>query len=479
MRKPASVLAAVLVALSVSSGAFAADLYVLVGAAPGGDGSKSRPFPQLGAAEAASKPGDRIYVFTKAPSDTLSVSITLKPNQKLIGLSPDGRTPKGEAEMPRLTSAASDGVVVNTTNGSYAPTGFIVKLAKGVEVSGLHFVDMKSPALLAGNEDISGAHIHDNLFSGVMANAAGLIYALALGGAASVANVRVTDNTFRDGDNLGGVSVQQRGSSTGEYRFERNHFSDLGGRAYHIHSAETSKVTTAILDSDVDNIGVGNKNSDSVIPYLLGQSQQTMLVKNFRFKNTKQVGNASNTALEIFIYGPPRPEADKANWCTACRVDLVIEDSIFERSASDGVQVSNSGSNSIVNVTIRRTKIINASPRQVGGAVSLGVEGAQNSGSKLTLMIEDSEITGSSAFAFANTNQSKGAPVAVVDLGGGPLGSKGRNVITGNAKGALSVQRIQVTAKNNWWGGEAPVVVLNGEGAAADTSSPLNAPPTR
>jgi hypothetical protein len=472
-------LAFAVVASSVCGGAFAADLYVVAGAAAGGDGAKSRPFSQLGEAEAASKPGDRIYVSAKSPSDTLSATITLKPNQKLIGLSPDGRTPKGATERPRLTSATSDGVVVNATNGSYAPTGFMVKLAKGVEVAGLHFVDMKGPALLAGDEDISGAHIHDNLFSGVMPTATGLIYAVALGGTASVANVRVADNTFRDGDNLGGVSVQQSGSSTGEYRFERNHFTDLGGRAYHIHSADTSKVTTAILDSDVDNIGVGNRNSDSVIPYLLGQSQQTVLVKNFRFKNTKQVGNASNTALEVFIYGPPRPEADKANWCTACRVDLVIEDSIFERSASDGVQVSNSGSNSIVNVTIRRTKIINASPRQVGGAVSMGVEGAQNSGSKLTLLIEDSELTGSSAFAFANTNQSKGAPVAVVDLGGGPLGSKGRNIITGNAKGAFSVQRIQVTAKNNWWGGDAPVVVLNGEGAAADTSSPLKAPPTR
>lgn len=479
MLEPGKLLACVIVASSVSGTALAADLYVVAGASAGGDGTKSRPFSQLAHAEAASRPGDRIYVSAKSPSETLNASITLKADQKLIGLSPGGTKPGSVQEMPRITSATVDTAVVDSANGNYLPKSSIVKLAKGVEVSGLHFVDMKGPALLAGDEDISGTNIHDNVFSGVMPNATGLIYAVTLGGATSVAGVRVTDNTFRDGDNLGGVNVQQSGSSTGEYHFQRNHFTDLGGRAYHIHSAETSKVTTAILDSDVDNIGVGNKNSDSIIPYMLGRSQQTMLVKNYRYKNTKQVGNASSTALEVWIFGPPRPESDKTSHCTGCRVDLTIEDSVFDRPASDGVQISNSGSNTIVNVTIRRTKFINANPRQVGGAVSVNVEGAQGSGSKISLMMEDSEIVGSAAFAFANTNNSKSSPVAVIDLGGGPLGSKGRNIITGSAKGAFSVQNIHVSAKNNWWGGQAPVVVTNGPGGSVDTSSPLAAAPVR
>ena len=70
-----------------------------------------------------------------------------------------------------------------------------------------------------------------------------------------------------------------------------------------------------------------------------------------------------------------------------------------------------------------------------------------------------------------------GESVAVIDLGGGALGSKGHNVITGNVEGAFKLQIEKVTARNNWWGGVAPTVTLNGEGGAADVSLPLPAPP--
>jgi len=94
----------------------------------------------------------------------------------------------------------------------------------------------------------------------------------------------------------------------------------------------------------------------------------------------------------------------------------------------------------------------------------------------VTLLVEESEIIGSKAFAVAVANGS-GESVAVIDLGGGALGSKGHNVITGNVEGTFKLQVEKVTARNNWWGGAAPTVTLNGEGGAADVSSPLPAPP--
>jgi hypothetical protein len=44
-------------------------------------------------------------------------------------------------------------------------------------------------------------------------------------------------------------------------------------------------------------------------------------------------------------------------------------------------------------------------------------------------------------------------------------------------QGGFRLQGEKVTARNNWWGGAAPAVMLNGEGGAADVSSPLPVPP--
>ena len=476
----ARIVVGLVIVANVAGHAFAADVYVVAGAAAGGDGTPARPFSQLAQAEAASAAGDRIFVSAKSAWEVLPGSITLKPNQKLIGRSPTGGVPRYEAEKPRLTSSVVDAAVYNMpyNNGNYRPTTAIVMLARGVEVSGLHFVDMKGPALLAADRDISGARIHGNTFSGVMPKAQSLIYSIVLGGTVNVNDVQVTDNVFRDGLTLGGITVQQKGQSVAEYFFQRNDFRDLGGRAYFIHSEDASRVTTTILDSTANNIGVqpvspeegvpGAGNSDSIIPYLTGRSQQRMLVRNYHFKNDKQVGGGSNTAFETFIYGR-RAEADRDNWCVDCRADVDIQDSVFEHPVTDGIQVANSGDNSVVNLAIRRTKIIGAAPRQ-GAAIAMSAQGQGSTGGRLTLLVEESEIIGAGGFALSVTNGS-GESVAVIDLGGGALGSKGQNVITGGFR----LQGEKVTAKNNWWGGAPPTVT--GAGGAVDMSSPLAAPP--
>ena len=166
-----------LIAGSLARNAVAADFYVVAGAVGAGDGTATRPFSELAQAEAASAAGDRIYVSAKSAWDVLAGPIRLKPNQKLIGLSPTGQAPRYEAEKPRLTSSVIDEAVYDSpyNNGSYRPTTAIVMLARGVEVSGIHFVDMKGPALLAGDSDISGTRIHGNTFSGVMPKAKSLI----------------------------------------------------------------------------------------------------------------------------------------------------------------------------------------------------------------------------------------------------------------------------------------------------------------
>jgi predicted N-acetyltransferase YhbS len=48
-----------------------------------------------------------------------------------------------------------------------------------------------------------------------MPKAKSLIYSIVLGGTVNVSDVRVTDNSFRDGVTLGGITVQQKGQSVG------------------------------------------------------------------------------------------------------------------------------------------------------------------------------------------------------------------------------------------------------------------------
>jgi hypothetical protein len=45
-----------------------------------------------------------------------------------------------------------------------------------------------------------------------------------------------------------------------------------------------------------------------------------------------------------------------------------------------------------------------------------------------------------------------------VDLGGGALGSRGHNRFIDNENGAMRVPPSRVTARHNWWDGEAPTL---------------------
>jgi len=63
----------------------------------------------------------------------------------------------------------------------------------------------------------------------------------------------------------------------------------------------------------------------------------------------------------------------------------------------------------------------------------------------------------------------KALGTAVIDLGGGPLGSRGRNRLTKNAGRDVSVSNanagtapIRVDAAGNYWGGGPPDVSTNG-----------------
>lgn len=452
----------ILLTVALSGSLSAADLYVRPGAVQG-SGTERSPFGSLREAQDASHDGDRLYVLAADAAAPLEGGIVLKPHQKLIALDARGHRARGDEPVGALGNAAD----------TAAP---IIKLSLSNEIAGFAFRDLRNPAILGSDADYSGAYIHGNTFTGVQPSK-DLVYAIELDASTGVrSKIRVTGNTVRDGDTLGGVRVIQKGDSTGSYRFEHNHFTDLGGRAYHIQTLEHAHVDSIILDSDADNIGLGNRNSDSILPYLMGQSSQDMLVRRYHYQNTKQVGNASNTGLEVFLYGWPRPESDRINWCTACRIKLEIRDSVFKDSVTDGIQLTNFGSNSRMDVVIRNTQILHSKPRQVGGSVSVVAEKEKNSGSRTTVMIENSDLSGSSQYGFAVEDQGAGHS-GTFDLGGGKLGSRGHNRIADGQVGGIKTQANDVSAKNNWWGSATPKVDTIGEHLNVDLNPMLSKDP--
>lgn len=426
-----------------------AAFYVSADAGATGDGSRNNPFRSLAQAEANSQPGDTIYLVGSAKGTVLDGGITLKPRQKLIGVGADGTVPGRPSDRPQLT------------NSTPLPGGVIVRLSDHNEVAGVHFIGMGNAAIAGEGATYSGTFIHHATFTGNaeehVEDERGLVYAVSFDTAAgTIRDVRVEDSTFADGEDLGAIRVFQSGESRGHYRFRGNDFSNLGGRAYFVRTQHRSRVETVILDSTADNIGRGDRNSDSIIPYLMGQSEQVMLIRNYHFDNSNQEGNLSNTAIEAYMFGSPRP--DEANWCTGCKLTLTILDSVIENAVTDPIQFSNSGTNSELSYAIRNTRIVGGDPRQGGGGISLNLQSVPGGGST-TLLVENSDVIGTTGYGFTLNDRSGGGGHAVtVDLGGGVLGSRGHNRFIDNAKGAMRVTPDRVEARHSWWGGGAPVI---------------------
>ena len=353
----------------------------------------------------------------------------------------------------------------------------MVTLSDHNEVTGIHFTNMGNHAISATGADYSGAFLHHNTFSGHadehIEDESGLIYAVSFDAADGAREgIRIEDSTFRDGEDLGAIRVFHSATSRGDYLFQRNEFFDLGGRAYFVRTQHQSHVETVILDSVANNIGRGQRNSDSIIPFLMGQSEQVMLVRNYRFDNTKQEGNLSNTAIEAFLFGQPFP--GEADWCTRCRLTLKVLDSVIENAVSDPIQLTNAGRNSVLVYEIRNTRIFGGNPQQGGGGISLNVQFAPGSGGSTQLLVENSDVIGSAGYAFtfnsslsdllgmeaggATSTAPEDRHTVVVDFGGGALGSLGHNRFVDNAKGAFRVPDSRITARRNWWGGSEPTV---------------------
>jgi hypothetical protein len=70
----------------------------------------------------------------------------------------------------------------------------------------------------------------------------------------------------------------------------------------------------------------------------------------------------------------------------------------------------------------------------------------------LRVRVQDSDLSVSPSGVTVAFDQQRATASAVIDLGGGALGSVGRNCIFGSAIYDLEATRYNIAAQNNWWG---------------------------
>ena len=102
---------------------------------------------------------------------------------------------------------------------------------------------------------------------------------------------------------------------------------------------------------------------------------------------------------------------------------------------------------------------------------------------QLQVRVQDTDLSSSlSGVAVAFDQQpTSGTGSYAIDLGGGALGSKGRNCIFGGAIYNLKTTGFDVSAAHNWWGspsGPVPGKILASAGGSVSSSNWLTHPPS-
>jgi hypothetical protein len=269
------------------------------------------------------------------------------------------------------------------------------------------------------------------------------------------------------------------------------------------------------IDHNVDITGIGGASTNG-FEYILsnGNANSHVTISNSYFRNNPgdmleefNYGAGSRTALvldnvtveQTTISGgvppyatPPGSATITGNLgeCLAVSADgandttvLQMVDSSFTGCDNNGIQVTSNhaADNGVGNI---HTVIVNIDNSTINGSrfYNLWVNNVTPL-TNLRVRVQDSDLSVSASGVPVAFDQPTGTTAsAVIDLGGGTLGSDGRNCIFGGAIYDLEATQYNVAAENNWWGsarGPLPgKVVESVAGYNIDTFKPLRrAPP--
>ena len=316
-----------------------------------------------------------------------------------------------------------------------------------------------------------------------------------------------------------GISTQVTGTSRLRATLFGNTQADNGSPGANmdrlfVNPAEAGTLIETI-DHNVDITGIGGASTNG-FEYILsnGNANSHVTISNSYFRNNPgdmleefNYGAGSRTTLvldnvtveQTTISGgvppyatPPGSATITGNLgeCLAISADgandttvLQMTDSSFTGCDNNGIQVTSNhaADNGVGNI---HTVIVNIDNSTINGSrfYNLWVNNLTPL-TNLRVRVQDSDLSVSSSGVPVAFDQPTGTTAsAVIDLGGGTLGSDGRNCIFGGAIYDLEATQYNVTAENNWWGsarGPLPgKVVESVAGYNIDTSKSLRrAPP--
>jgi hypothetical protein len=233
-----------------------------------------------------------------------------------------------------------------------------------------------------------------------------------------------------------------------------------------------------------DSPVVNARISDAAIlnPRMVGEVNNGDSIEIQHRGTTNGVLNIEMTRLELRDPASANIKILEAANPTNGVYNLTVSDSVFSNTNPAGGldgQIRLSGaSNGTKAFTL---KVRNTKFSGFGGAI--GILNANNIDT-LNVLVENSSLsdftapTGATPIAAVTVTHpaDKKIGTAVIDLGGGPLGSRGRNRFVKNAGFDLSVSNanagtapIRVDAAGNYWGGGAPATGAAAQGAAKAT----------
>jgi len=316
-----------------------------------------------------------------------------------------------------------------------------------------------------------------------------------------------------------GISTQVTGTSRLRATLFGNTEADNGSPGANmdrlfVNPAESGTLVETI-DHNVDITGIGGASTNG-FEYILsnGNANSHVTISNSYFRNNPgdmleefNYGAGSTTILvldnvtveQTTISGgvpsyatPPGSAAITGNLgeCLAISADgandttvLQMTDSSFTGCDNNGIQVTGNHAtgNGVGNL---HTIVVNIDNSTINGSrfYNLWVNDVTPL-TNLKVRVQDSDLSASSSgVSVAFDQQPTGATAsALIDLGGGSLGSDGRNCIFGGAIYDLEATQYNVAAENNWWGSaKGPLpgkVVETVPGYKIDTSRPLRREP--
>jgi len=516
--------------LFLAGAANAATLYVKADAAPGGDGSRNRPFATLEQVEQASQPGDTIRVLPS--TRPLDGGIQLKDNQRLVG---DGTA------VTKAPAAGARPTITNTRADRYH--GDAVRLANGNLVENIH-VDGASRAGIFG-VNAARAQIRNNLITNNMiqgndlrrleqpwpkgfiiyesqTNHFGGITLLACGpgesyctlhaperpAAASTGEVVMAGNVIRD-SNLEGIMLITDTGVAATFTVNDTVVRDLSqglpdpdaltprgdivrSRAFTHIGLNRSRTDLTINRFLADNVAPPGRYAADGLVFLTGGDAAVVNAKvsQFTMLNPKMTGEMNNgDSIEIQHRGSTngvlnvdmsrldlRDPASanikilEASNPTGGTYNITVSDSVLTNNNPAGgldgqIRLSGASRNTkAFTLVVRNTRFVG-----MGGAIGIL---NPNDIETLTVMVENSSMSGFTQTPGAKPIAAvtwthpadKALGRAILDLGGGPLGSRGRNRFVNNpwldvqVANANAKAMVEVHAANNYWGGAAPAV---------------------